>query len=135
MTQKPYWTKLIKESFQNLEDKIDGTGNVKIGRDIPSKRNFDFGYLDKLIHKSTADEIVLKENICLESYEMEFYEGGIELDIDNLIINGNGKIIDGSNASRIFIVIGKNITLKNIIFKNGQTHKNLIILWMMGVGH
>ena len=69
-------------------------------------------------------EIILDYDITFEKYERNFYEGGIELDIDNLIINGNGKTINGSDISRIFLITGKNITLKNIIFKNGHSHKN-----------
>ena len=55
---------------------------------------------------------------------MDYYEGGIDLDIDDLVIDGNGKTIDGGNKSRIFIVTGKNITLRNIIFKNGYVFHN-----------
>lgn len=106
-----------------LESKIDGEGIVEKHVPITTEK-FDFGYLDKKIHKSNAKEIILDENICFENYEMDFYEGGIELDIDDLVIDGNGKIIDGAGKSRIFIITGENITLKNIIFKNGYSHKS-----------
>lgn len=41
-----------------------------------------------------------------------------------MTIDGNGKTIDGSDKSRIFIITAKDITLKNIVFKNGRSQKN-----------
>lgn len=101
----------------------------------------NFSYLDNLIHLTNFDDgvedlgakletivdseskkvlISLKSGIRLENYERDFYEGGIDLDIDNLIIDGNNNILDGNLKSRIFNVSGKNIVLKNIIFKNAK---------------
>ena len=116
---------LIRKSPLELKNIIYGEGTVEIDEKIiPQGESFDFGYLDKKIHESNTKEIILDYDITFEKYERNFYEGGIELDIDNLIINGNGKTINGSDISRIFLITGKNITLKNIIFKNGHSHKN-----------
>ena len=60
----------------------------------------------------------------MDPNEKYFYEGGIELDIDGLIIDGNGHTIDGCDNSRIFFITGKNIILKNITFKNGHSFEN-----------
>ena len=46
---------------------------------------------------------------------------GIPIDKDNITINGNNHIIDANGKVRIFNITGKNVTLKNIIFKNGYT--------------
>ena len=108
----------------NLESKIYGDGTVETDTIHQEGETFDFGYLDKKIHESKSNEIILNHDIIFENYESDYYEGGIELDIDDLVIDGNGHIIDGANKSRIFIVTGKNITLKNITFKNGVTHDN-----------
>lgn len=111
--------------YSDFLSKIGGSGTVNTFLDIiPNEEKFDFGYLDKKIHETTDEEIILKEDICLEKYEKDFYEGGIELDIDNLVIDGNGHTIDASGDSRIFIITGENITLKNIIFENGHSHNN-----------
>ena len=115
---------LIKNPPRGIESKIYGEGEVEIFGRIPPGQKFDFGYLDKLISESKTGEIILKQDIRLENYERDFFEGGIDLDIDDLVIDGKGKTIDGSGKSRIFIVTGKNITLKNIIFKNGRSHQN-----------
>ena len=116
---------LIRKSSSELENKIYGEGSVEIDENIiPEEDNFDFRYLDEKIHESNTREIFLDHDITFENYERDFYEGGIELDIDNLIIDGNGKTINGTEKSRIFIISGKNITLKNIVFKNGHSYKN-----------
>lgn len=113
---------LIKKSPQ-IAEKICGDGTVEIEKNIiPDEGRFDFGYLDKQIRKS--NEIILNENITFENYERDFYEGGIELEKDNLTIDGRGKSIDARHLSRIFIISADNVTLKNIIFKNGSSHKN-----------
>jgi predicted outer membrane repeat protein len=114
---------LLRESPE-LESKIYGGGKIEIVGQIPEDETFDFGYLDKKIHENNPNTIVLEQDICLENYERDYYEGGIELDINNLVIDGNGKTINGADKSRIFIITGKNITLKNIIFKNGRSHNN-----------
>ena len=116
---------IIKNESTNLLNKIYGEGKVEVYGDfVPKEEKFDFGYLDKLIHESVGEEIILEEDICFENYENDFYEGGIELDIGNLVIDGKGHTIDAADKSRIFIITGKNITLKNITFKNGYSHRN-----------
>ena len=116
---------LIRNSPPEIENTICGEGTVEVDEQIiPQGENFDFVYLDKKIHESNTKEISLDHDITFENYESDFYEGGIELDRGDLIINGNGHTIDGADKSRIFIITGKNITLKNIIFKNGHSHKN-----------
>ena len=114
---------LIKKSPEYLRDKINNKGTVETD-EPPKEEKYDFGFLDKEIHQNTVKKIILNHDILLETYECDFYEGGIVLDIDNFIIDGNGHAIDGSSKSRIFTIIGNNVTLKNIIFKNGYSHKN-----------
>ena len=113
----------IEELFDGFESKIKGQGIVQIAKTDSYDSEFSFSDLDEKIHNDSC-EIVLKEDYCLNELESKFYEGGIELDIDNLVIDGNGKTIDASNLSRIFIITGNNIKLKNIIFKNGLVEDN-----------
>lgn len=47
------------------------------------------------------------------------YSGGIILDNDNIVINGNGHVIDAQGKTRIFKCSGKNLIIKNITLKNG----------------
>ncbi|MBR6024485.1 MAG: hypothetical protein IK044_06010 [Methanobrevibacter sp.] len=103
---------------QGLESKIHGEGIVETDI-IPDDDNLDFTDLDELIHNTKSEEIILEHDVVLANHERFFYEGGIELDIDNLVIDGNGHTIEGADKSRIFIITGDNITLKNLTFKNG----------------
>ena len=115
----------IKDSPQDLENKIENNGEIEILENtIPLEEKCDFGYLDMIIHESDRKKIVLDHDICFEDYEEYFYEGGVELDIDGLVIDGNGKTINGAGMSRIFLVTADNITLRNITFINGKSHKN-----------
>ena len=74
----------------------------------------DFKYLDELIH-SGVERIILKDDIILNDNKVAIkYFDGINIDIDNIVIDGNGHFIDAENKIRIFKISGKNITLKNI---------------------
>lgn len=113
---------IILKQSTNIEDAIDNQGVVK--RDGIAKQGFDFTCLDNIIHSSKNREIILNHDFAFEDYEKEFFEGGIDLDIDDLTIDGKNHVIDAKNSSRIFIILAKNITLKNIKFKNGHAFKN-----------
>ena len=115
----------IKGPSMDLKQKIGGSGIVETNSEtLYNESKNDFSHLDKIIHETDTKEIILEEDISLKDYEKDFYEGGIELDVDDLLIDGNGKTIYGADKSRIFIITGKNITLKNITFKNGRSFKH-----------
>ena len=103
--------------FDNLTDSDDFKG---------------FTYLDDLIQNS--NNIKLEYDIILKEYEQKFFEGGIDLKGDNVTIDGQNHIIDAKGLSRIFYIMGENITLKNIIFKNGKYWKNYFDNEMNGGG-
>ena len=86
---------------------------------LPDESTSDFTFLKNLIEDNDEDVICLKSDISLGNYELDFFEGGIEITKDNITIDGNNHTITGRNKSRIFIIAGKNVTLKNIIFKDG----------------
>lgn len=82
----------------------------------------NFRYLDFMIHGG-ENEIILDYDIILADGEESEYLDGIELDVDDIVINGNGHIIDACGKTRIFKITGENIKLKNITFKNGFSQK------------
>ena len=45
---------------------------------------------------------------------------GILISKDNFVLNGNGHTIDANNQSRIFNITANNVTLSNLILKNGN---------------
>ena len=123
----------VKIPKDEIENCIDNHGTVNYihpdesgdPRDDAKHHNFsDLENLidEKLKHPKESDEILinLNEDIILEKSEIEFYGGGIVLEEDDITIDGNGHCIDANNLSRVFYVVGKNITLKNITFKNGK---------------
>ena len=89
-----------------------------IDKPTPNDKIRNFKYLDELIH-SDEKEIILDSDIVLSDGEESEYKDGITLDIDDLVIDGNGHTIDAQEKTRIFECIGKNITIKNITLKNG----------------
>ena len=98
-------------------DLINNEGTVS-QMDRPCEKVYNFTWLDEKIAQS--DLVELENDIKLENCEFDFYEGGIEISKDNLIIDGCGHSIDGANRTSILRVTAKNVTLKNIIFKNAN---------------
>jgi len=80
-----------------------------------------FSFLEECIRNKS--KVLLEYDILIDENEQDFFEGGIELNQDDLILDGQNHIIDANNLTRIFYITGKNITLKNIIFKNGMYFK------------
>ncbi|WP_298523242.1 right-handed parallel beta-helix repeat-containing protein [uncultured Methanobrevibacter sp.] len=77
----------------------------------------NFKEFEELIN-SGAKEITLTEDVLLEDGEEEEYDEGIEINSDDLIIDGNDYAIDGCRKASLFIINASNITLKNILIKN-----------------
>ncbi|SDA48487.1 hypothetical protein [Methanobrevibacter millerae] len=107
--QKNYLNNFISNDF----GKIHYISDVET---IPNKNNFK--YLDDLINSKDCPEITLSCDIIVGNEENDYFDKGIEINRDNLVIDGNGHTIDGNLISSIFKIESKNITLKNIIFKN-----------------
>ena len=80
--------------------------------------NINFREFEELISKG-AEEIALTEDVLLENSEEEDFRAGIEINDDNLIIDGNGHTVDGNRKTPLLNVNDSEVTLKNIIFKNG----------------
>ena len=106
----------------DLDEIIDNHGIVKPG--VRNRSNNDFTKLNDLICKNKEEKIVLNHDYSIEEYEIDYFEGGIDLDVDGLTIDGQNHTLDGKNLSRIFVATAKDITLENIIFKNGLAIEN-----------
>ena len=77
----------------------------------------NFKYLDDLIH-SGLKEIVLDSDIIADDNECYNPKTRIKLDVDDLVIDGNGHTVDAREKTLMFKCFGKNITIKNLILKN-----------------
>lgn len=71
--------------------------------------------LSDLIEKTKENGILkLKKDY---KYDDSFSKNGITIN-KAITIDGNGHYIDGNNLARAFYITGKNVVIKNIVFKN-----------------
>ena len=80
----------------------------------------NFRFLDDLIHSGKRN-ICLGSDIRLDDDEKYEHVHGIEIDVDDLVIEGMGHFIDARHFGRIFSITGRNITIKNVVFQNGYS--------------
>lgn len=109
------------------EERIENTiKNMGVLNYIDEKLPEDwkgFTYLDNLIH-SHSKNVFLDCDIEMHLSEQDFYEGGIGIDRDNLVIDGKGHTIDANDFSRIFLISSRNVVIKNVKFINGKYFKS-----------
>ena len=84
-----------------------------------TKESKNFKYFDELIH-SRSNKIVLDFDIVLDECEESEYLHGITVDLDDIVIDGNGHSIDACEKAAVFFITGKNIIIQNITLKNGR---------------
>ena len=77
----------------------------------------NFKYLNNLIH-SGVKEIVLDSDIVLDDNDYSDNPYAIKLDVNGLVIDGNGYAINGNEKTCMILCTGENITIKNITIKN-----------------
>ena len=93
-----------------------GSGENGNGDSNSQEGTGNFKYLSKLMLDSNY--VVLDCDIVSTGFEKRLFREGIPL-LDNITIDGAGHTIDAQGHSRIFFIKERNITLKNITFKNG----------------
>ena len=102
----------VKLKLDNIsKDKLSADGgNDVLGASINVNT---FSALSSAISNNAYSEINIVGDIS--------FTGSITITRSNLIINGNGHILNGNNQYRIFYIDGSQsgVTLKNITFKNG----------------
>ena len=90
---------------------LDDDGSLELNKS-------NFKYLDNLIH-SGKKKIILDSDIILGDGEEEIYSEGIKIDVDHILIDGNGHTIDAREKVRIFEIESIDVDIFNITFKNG----------------
>ena len=78
--------------------------------------------------ETSIGSIELTQNYVYENSTDSAVKNGILINEDNFVVNGNGHTIDGSNQSRIFLINGSNVTLKNLNLINGNNEVGGAIL-------
>ncbi|WP_409199684.1 hypothetical protein [Methanobrevibacter sp. DSM 116169] len=80
-----------------------------------------FTELDNIVQSSNEGDIIeFKNNLTVQSDEKDKYLNGIEINKNNIIIDGNGYAISGDNSVKLFKITGNNITIKNLNFINSK---------------
>jgi predicted outer membrane repeat protein len=80
-----------------------------------------FADLNTKINGGSSTNIVLDKDYTYSSTDT--IKDGIAISKNNIVIDGNGHKIDANGKSRIFNITGTTVTLKNIVFANGN-HNN-----------
>ena len=80
----------------------------------------DFKALQNEINKNENNMEIMHDYKFDNSSNHEL-NNGILINKSNIVINGNGHTIDGSGQSRIFNITGKNVTITNLNFVNGNS--------------
>ena len=81
----------------------------------------DIANYTELQNKINSEDnlIILENDYALFLPEEFIFENGINIDKDNVIIDGQGHTINGTSMAKFFTITGNNVTLKNIIFTDG----------------
>lgn len=109
--------------LKNIDEQEDDATHNSNAPNQKSGKTKNFKYLDKLIHNGSK-EIALDADIILGWREEKKYLDGIKIDVDDLIIDGNGHAIDAKGLTRIFECTAKNITIENITLRNAFAKKH-----------
>ena len=97
-------------TVDNVDDELSVTNEDTLSAS-PGK----YQDLANLIDKTKENGILkLKKDY---KYENSFSNNGISID-KAITIDGNGHYIDGNNLARAFVVSSRNVTIKNLVFKN-----------------
>ena len=93
----------------------------------------EFYLLQKYINEQIADGnliITLPKSKYTYTIDFDNITEGINISVDNVVIDGNGSTIDAQGMSRIFNITGANVTIKNINFVNGSAVDGGAINWI-----
>ena len=74
--------------------------------------------LETQIEKST-DSFEITQDYAYSPTVDANYTIGAFVNKTNFVINGNGHTIDGKNQSRLFRIVNANVTVNDLIIKNG----------------
>ena len=76
---------------------------------------------DEINASSPSKKLNLTKDYTYNSQSDQMYSHGINIDIDDLIIDGQGHTINANNKARVFNIKSNNVTLKNLVIINGNS--------------
>ena len=128
MSDEDYVRTYLKD-FKQFLGSNTSKSNKQEPKNFENTNENDFDYLNALIHmQDSAEKISLDKDIIINSKDIAAYTNAINLDRNNLIIDGNGHTIDACDFNPIFRICANNITLKNIKFKNANFKEGSALL-------
>ncbi len=78
--------------------------------------------------QDSDNEIELTEDYSFDEQIDTNHTKGIKINKSNLVINGNNHIIDAKNQAGIFLIQnGNNITINNLVLKNGNNSALILV--------
>lgn len=91
----------------------------------------DFSSLNDEINAASQTKLInLSKDYSYSNENDKDYCDGIAVNIDDLVIDGQGHTINANNHARIFNINSKNVTLKNLVVINGKADSHGgAILW------
>ena len=113
-------------------DRTDKIGKENTNTLTSDNKNTSFKNLNDIISNSNSS-VELNKDFTFNNTTDQIYINGVQISKDNFVINGNNHIIDGQNQARILNITGNNITLKNIIFKNGASDNKAGAVYITGL--
>ena len=89
--------------------------------DFLSGENESLSFKDLSIKiDSASSKVDLDADYTFDNESDGDYADGIIIKKNNFIINGNNHVIDAKNKAGLFTIIGKNVTINNLILKNSN---------------
>ena len=117
------------------------TDDTDIVKDIDDNKNkldilkdnedVDGSFTDLATEISGSSSINLTKNYVYDSSKDSSYKNGIVIN-KNMVINGNGHIIDGNHSAKMFQITSGRVYLNNITFVNSNTSSNGGMIYFAG---
>ena len=117
------------------------TDDTDIVKDIDDNKNkldilkdngdVDGSFTDLATEISGSSSINLTKNYVFDSSKDSSYKNGIVIN-KNMVINGNGHIIDGNHSAKMFQITSGRVYLNNITFVNSNTSSNGGMIYFAG---
>ena len=86
----------------------------------------DAGTFSELLSVINGSETTIT---LTKDYKMQSGDAPITISRSNIVIDGQGHIIDANSVNKIFIVSGSRVVIKNITFMNGNSNNGGAIRW------
>lgn len=99
-----------------IESTQDNTFEVDESNEILADNPKTFTHLDKDMDESGDTFEIMYDYTFNNESDFE----GVIIGKSNFIINGNDHTLDGNGESRIFTIMGNNVTINNLVFVNGN---------------